>query len=444
MKTKLFLNVAMLIVALISGLQKTNAQSWRLGGNTVSQDTSLGTKNLQSVKIITNNLERIHVDANGNIGIGVTNPTEKLNVSGNILSTGVVSGNEGNFPFIIVGSGAVQNSGSDVYVYGLLPRTTSGTAPGNVILSTPNIFGFKFGNVGIGTTAPSQRLHVVGASIIANNTVINPSTLSNTVIAGAIHDGSGWAVASGIGGKAGTGQAWGIGANGGNLYFGFSNGATDNTMQTGIQITGSRNVLLAGGSGNVGVRNNNPLSTLDVLGGIWDLSTTEGDFRVGNSSFRMKIGVATAGAGAGDVRMRAVGGTNRLILGGGTNDVLAVNSSNVGIGTITPSFKLDVCGTIRAKEVLVQTGWCDYVFDKDYKLRSLNDVESYINQNKHLPDVPSATEVEDKGVKVAQMDSILIKKVEELTLYIIDQNKQIQQLQQKVIQLEKSDADKKN
>ena len=157
MKTKLFLNVAMLIVALISSLQKTNAQSWRLGGNTVSQDTSLGTKNLQSVKIITNNLERIHVDANGNIGIGVTNPTEKLNVSGNILSTGVVSGNEGNFPFIIVGSGAVQNSGSDVYVYGLLPRTTSGTAPGNVILSTPNLFGFKTGNVGIGTTAPSQR-----------------------------------------------------------------------------------------------------------------------------------------------------------------------------------------------------------------------------------------------------------------------------------------------
>jgi len=119
-------------------------------------------------------------------------------------------------------------------------------------------------------------------------------------------------------------------------------------------------------------------------------------------------------------------------------------NGNVGIGTNTPVYKLDVCGTVRAKEIIVQTGWCDYVFNKDYKLRSLNEVELYIDQNKHLPDVPSANEVETNGVKVAEMDSLLIKKVEELTLYVIDQNKQIQQLQKKVIQLENYDANKKN
>lgn len=133
---------------------------------------------------------------------------------------------------------------------------------------------------------------------------------------------------------------------------------------------------------------------------------------------------------------------------GGTASVNAnmviTKTGYIGMGTTSPGYRLDVCGTIRSKEVLVQTGWCDYVFDKTYKLRSLNEVEEYINNNKHLPDVPSATEVEDKGVKVAQMDSILIKKVEELTLYVIDQNKQIQQLQQKLVQLENKDADKKN
>jgi hypothetical protein len=124
--------------------------------------------------------------------------------------------------------------------------------------------------------------------------------------------------------------------------------------------------------------------------------------------------------------------------------MMITNTGNVGIGTSNPAYKLSVNGTIQSKEVIVQTGWSDYVFDKNYQLRSLNEVDNYINQNKHLPDVPSANEVENNGVKVAQMDSILIKKIEELTLYVIDQNKQIQQLQQKVIQLEKRDTDKKN
>jgi hypothetical protein len=73
MKTKLFF-VAVITATCIGSLQKVNAQSWLLGGNTVSQDTSFGTKNLHSVKIITNNLERIHVDANGSIGIGTATP----------------------------------------------------------------------------------------------------------------------------------------------------------------------------------------------------------------------------------------------------------------------------------------------------------------------------------------------------------------------------------
>jgi hypothetical protein len=127
-----------------------------------------------------------------------------------------------------------------------------------------------------------------------------------------------------------------------------------------------------------------------------------------------------------------------------SNVLILGNNQNVGIGISTPVYKLDVCGIMRAKEVLVQTGWCDYVFDKDYKLRSLSEVDNYIQQNKHLPDVPSATDVEANGIKVAQMDSVLIKKMEELTLYVIYQNKQIEQLQQKVLQLEKGDIRKKD
>ena len=72
--------------------------------------------------------------------------------------------------------------------------------------------------------------------------------------------------------------------------------------------------------------------------------------------------------------------------------------------------------------------WSDFVFNKDYKLRSLHDVESYINANKHLPEIPSAKEVGEEGIDVAAMDARLLQKIEELTLYIIQQQKEIDEL----------------
>ena len=80
--------------------------------------------------------------------------------------------------------------------------------------------------------------------------------------------------------------------------------------------------------GKVGIGTTGPASTLDVIGGNWDLTATEGDLRIGNSADRLKMGVATAGAGAGDVYIKADGGTNRILLGGGSNPtILAINGT---------------------------------------------------------------------------------------------------------------------
>jgi hypothetical protein len=98
-------------------------------------------------------------------------------------------------------------------------------------------------------------------------------------------------------------------------------------------------------------------------------------------------------------------------------------NGNVGIGTTAPTEKLSVNGKIRAKEVIVDTGWSDYVFADDYKLTSLADVEAQIKTNKHLPGVPSAQEVAEKGVSVGNMQAILLAKIEELTLHQIAQEK---------------------
>lgn len=98
------------------------------------------------------------------------------------------------------------------------------------------------------------------------------------------------------------------------------------------------------GTGKVGIGNNAPDAKLDVLGiNNWDLTASEGDFRVGDNNYRIKMGIALDGGGAGTGRIWATGGTNRLILGGGTTDVLAIEGTGeVGIGTNTPGYALDI------------------------------------------------------------------------------------------------------
>jgi hypothetical protein len=115
------------------------------------------------------------------------------------------------------------------------------------------------------------------------------------------------------------------------------------------------------------------------------------------------------------------------------NDVFV--DTHVGIGTskfldITDNkdYKLSVKGRIRAEEVKVYNTWADYVFNKEYNLRSLNDLEAYIKANGHLPNVPSAKEVTEKGLELGEMTKIQQEKIEELTLYLIQQNKEIQEL----------------
>ena len=108
-----------------------------------------------------------------------------------------------------------------------------------------------------------------------------------------------------------------------------------------------------------------------------------------------------------------------------SNDV-NYNQGNVGIGTVNPNgWKLAVNGKIRAKEIKVETGWSDFVFLNDYKLPTLQEVENHIKEKGHLKNIPSAKEVEENGIFLGEMDSKLLLKIEELTLYTIQQEKKI-------------------
>jgi len=114
-------------------------------------------------------------------------------------------------------------------------------------------------------------------------------------------------------------------------------------------------------------------------------------------------------------------------------------NGNVAIGLKFADAKLTVDGDIHAKEVRVDLGGVfapDYVFEEDYKLPSLTEVHAYIKQHKHLPEVPSAKEMEEKGVELKEMNMILLKKVEELTLHAISQEEKINALEKALKALE--------
>ncbi len=121
------------------------------------------------------------------------------------------------------------------------------------------------------------------------------------------------------------------------------------------------------------------------------------------------------------------------------NGITISNNGLVGIGTINPgSWKLAVNGKIRAKEVKVETGWSDFVFKKDYKLPTIQEVENHIKNKGHLKDIPSAKEVKENGIFLGEMDAKLLQKIEELTLYTIQQQKEIDELKSMVKALTES------
>ncbi len=107
---------------------------------------------------------------------------------------------------------------------------------------------------------------------------------------------------------------------------------------------------------------------------------------------------------------------------------------DVGIGTSTPDQKLTVKGKIHAEEVIVDLNVPapDYVFEEGYNLRELSEVKEFIETNKHLPEVPSAKQMEEEGVSVSEMNMLLLKKVEELTLYVISQQETLKKQQQEI------------
>jgi hypothetical protein len=318
-----------------------------------------------------------------------------------------------------------------------------------------NISNTNPGNVGIGTTSPSSKLDIF-------NTLSGAHTTNSSLFR--------------------TADLYNAGANG--QFFQII-GAGNGTSATNISLISNWGYLSLGAradasatptnflnilaNGNVGIGTTSPVSLFSVVGGAVNLGTNFGQYTLATvdntSTSPFAAGANLLGLYAGDFMLRSYWGVSIDLNDGLQGDNGAAtntripqtasftvnsrtsstsftplfvvrNNGNVLIGKTSQtntSYKLDVAGTVRANAVTVNTSGADFVFESTYKLFPLTDLKKYIDQNHHLPEIASAQEMQAHGLNVGENQTKLLQKVEELTLYLIDQNKQLAD-QQKIIQ----------
>lgn len=250
-------------------------------------------------------------------------------------------------------------------------------------------------NVGIGTTAPSARLHIMQAA-----TGSNPGSLIYPTIPD---------IRVGRTSPFGANDWWNIrSVNASTLSFEYGSGTA--APQTVFALS------------SAGIATYSPLT---VRGGSFNILNTT------NTASALQLSAGTLTVNQGNAL--AISPNNKMAIG------ITDAAKRAQIAAITNSeFSLYVANGIRTEKVKVdlQSTWADYVFDENYKLLPLDSLENYINTEKHLPKVPTAAELEKEGVDVSEMLKIQMEKTEELTLYLLQQKEQIEQQKKQIEQLQ--------
>jgi hypothetical protein len=282
----------------------------------------------------------------------------------------------------------------------------------------------RTGNVGIGTSAPVTKLHInaqvpgirLGSSVGAEGFTGEFGAITFTRhydlnTSAKIYSYANW----------GTDQY-----SGGELHF-----ATTPPNSYGAGGLPLTDRMVINSIGNVGIGTAAPNAGLEISKG----STNDLALQLSSSGPGWGSGLRFKNTGASGKTWGVYTGSDGVFHVSNvdaSNDVITImGNNNVGIGTTDPgSFKLAVNGKIWGTEVQVAvTRPPDYVFEPAYDLKPLAEIETYIKENKHLPEVPSAKEMEKNGVQLGEMNMLLLKKVEELTLHLIEMSNRIKNLE---------------
>ncbi len=373
--------------------------------------------------------EQVRITAAGNMGIGTTIPAGKLEVDLNTVATA----KEEMLNLLANTKKMVSFMGSDNGLSGYMALYTKDIATPVVQIdarSNPlkNTYFNGGGNFGIGTNIPVYKLDLFGGMRICGSTATDFTAMvlragssggdKTRIVFSGDNNGDYAQIVGTV-----TNPTLGVAGNpvAGSLTFRTRNGPQSGDMRDQLTITETGNLIM-GGAGTNAI--------------LYSLKPTDGSpgTNNGNGSALLIAGGACVNQSSkygGNLYLRA--GSKNLNFGNYGNVAIADDGGNVGIGTDVPAsgYKVDVRGNVNISGQVtvasVKTGvWSiapDYVFGKDYKLASLDHVEKYINENQHLPEIPSAKEMKSGGMDLAEMNLKLLKKVEELTLYAIQQRK---------------------
>jgi hypothetical protein len=411
-----------------------------------------------------------HFIYNGNVGIGTINPQTKLH----ILADDKLGKTVGDYtPLTRVQGNAFENSilindfilrestgdnwqsasyirGLSVDVSFLNPKTLRSWIKQNPVServefgSSDNTFMSIGNNVGIGTINPQAKLDILKTATTNGNDVIacfqrtSSETGGSGIVRIGIHNTADLEINSGY---SNAGHRFGS-------YFDFNivNNKLGGDFGAINLATNGATRMVINPNGNIGIGTTTPNAKLDIQGKLHvggeiygsKVLTFQDDARfevsstaipsLSNTSFSMpQYGIATPNTtGAADLWLAGYNAI-RMFTAGNVNPVVNIlYSGNVGIGTQNPDQKLTVKGKIHAEEIIVDLAVpADYVFKPNYKLMPLHQVEQFVKKNSHLPEIPSASEITKNGLSMGEMQNKLLQKVEELTLYAIQQNKEI-------------------
>ncbi|MCP4176902.1 MAG: hypothetical protein GY756_03975 [bacterium] len=388
---------------------------------------------------------RLRILGNGKVGIGTINPLAKFEIA------------ESNDEW----TAKISNSGGSGK--GLFIQNASGDVSPSLLIKD-NYGNSRFlvrsdGNIGIGNDNPQSTIDILGNCGAANDrnfrvryADLNNSALGGTELSGIAHVNEHWTAlyakqgnsssAAFFDGKVGIGTVtpsavldvnystndmWTtkISNSGGSalglfVKTGYGLDLSDNTS-TIMQLTDyAGNVRMkVQSNGKVGIGTSTPTAILDVdrsVNGIWTTRIANG----GGDALGLLVQ-----SGYGQDWNTNTPTIMQLEDGNGNVKMKVQSNGKVGIGTTDPEYHLDVIGTIRAREIIVSTDGADFVFEDDYKLRSLNEVEKFIKKNKHLPEIAPAKDMQANGAELGTLNTKLLQKIEELTLYTIEQEKRL-------------------